>query len=106
MAQEVDISTLPAGESRIEIDGIFEQTDSIAIQVVGDGLDSDVELSLVQGNDNDLDNYHDLPETPLTNGNFSNLLQTVSFKSNRLAVKIDKLSATTGTLTIINPNNA
>lgn len=106
MAQEVDISTLIAGENRVEIDGVFKQTDSIAIQVIGSGLDSDVELSLIQGNDEDLDNWHDLPETPLTNGNFSSLLQTISFKSNRLGVKINTLSATTGILTIINPNNA
>jgi hypothetical protein len=106
MAQTVDISTLGAGESRVEIDGIEEQTDSIAIQVTSTGMDSSINLSLVQGNDDDLANWHDLPEVAIPNENHSSLLQTISFKSNRLAVKIDKLSATVGTLTIINPDNA
>lgn len=104
MSQEIDISTLSSGENRIEIDGIVEQTETIAIQVTSTGMDSLINISLVQGNDNNLDNYHDLPEAAITNENHSSLLQTKSFFCNRLAIKIDKLSATTGTLTIYNPN--
>ena len=100
MAQTYDISL---GSDTIEIDGIVEQTDLIAIQVVGSGLDSTVNLSLQQSIDGV--NWHDLPEVAIPNLNISSLLQTKSFYTNFLAVKVDVLSATVGTLTITNPKN-
>jgi hypothetical protein len=101
MAQTYDISL---GSDTVEIDGIVEQSDLIAIQVVASGLDSTVNLSLQQSIDGV--EWHDLPEVAIANLNISSLLQTKSFYTNLLAVKVDVLSATVGTLTISNPNNA
>jgi hypothetical protein len=100
MAQTYDISL---GSDTVEIDGIVEQTDLIAIQVVASGLDSTINLSLQESIDGV--EWHDLPEAAIPNLNISSLLRTKSFYTNLLAVKVDVLSATVGTLTINNPNN-
>ena len=100
MAQTYDISL---GSDTVEIDGILEQTDLIAIQVVGESIDSDITLSLQQSIDGL--NWHDLPELALTDSNISYLLRTKSFETNLLAVKVEVGSATTGSITITNPNN-
>ena len=102
MAQTYNISS---GSASIEIDGIVEQTEIIAIQVVSDSaLNAKVKLSLQQSIDGV--NWHDLPELALNadSGANSNLLQTKSFYMNLLAVKLDVQTATLGTLTIYNPN--
>ena len=99
MAQTYDISL---GSDSVLIDGTVPLTELIAIQVVGSGLDSTVNLSLQQSDDRT--NWHDLPEVAISNLNISSLLQTKSFYSKYLAVKVDVLSATVGTLTIYTPN--
>lgn len=101
MAQTYEISS---GSATIEIEGTVEQTDIIAIQVVSDSdLDAKVKINLAQSIDGVL--WHDLPETPINAdaGANSNLLQTKSFYTNRLAVVLDVQTATTGILTIFNP---
>ena len=99
MSQTYNIT---GGSTTVSISGIVPQSNIIAIQVVGNGLDSTVNLSLQESIDGT--NWHDLPEVLLPNLNISSLLQTKSFYGKYLGVKVDVLSATVGTLTISNPN--
>lgn len=104
MAQTVDISTLPAGVSFIVINSIVPESDRVVVQVVSSAaLDSTIDLSLAQSVDGT--EWHDLPEPPLNAdiGENSNHLETLSFFSTEISVKIDKLAATVGILTIFNP---
>ena len=104
-----DTYSISSGSGRVELNGIVNrflnlgQLGTLSIQVVSDGaLDASITLKLQQSiNGTD---WHDLPETPLVAdaGANSNLLQTASYYTTKLAVYVDVGTATLGTLTIYN----
>lgn len=96
---------ISAGSGTVVLSQKAIQNEHVAIQVISDSnLDQVITISLIQSNQIDfVDGEHDLPETPITAnaGANSNLLTTRSFYCDFLALKIDVLTATLGTLTII-----
>lgn len=109
-----DTYNISDGTGRVELSGIQDrylnlgELGTLSIQVVSDNaLDAPITLKLQQSiaGDEAIDvNWHDLPETPITadSGANSNLLQTASYYTNKLALHIDVGSATAGVLTIYN----